>query len=34
MKGSGWGRNNAEWGLKEFCETKLITLSTAGNDFL
>lgn len=34
MKGSGWGRNNALWGLKEFTDVKLITLSQKGNDFL
>lgn len=32
VKGSGWGRNNAEWGLREFCEIKLVTLSPAEND--
>lgn len=34
MKGSGWGRNNAMWGLKEFTDIKLVTLSMKGNDFL
>lgn len=34
MKGSGWGRNNALWGLKEFTDVKLITLSQKGNDFM
>jgi acyl-CoA reductase-like NAD-dependent aldehyde dehydrogenase len=34
MKGSGWGRNNALWGLREFSDIKLITLSMKGNKFL
>ncbi|KAF2772318.1 ALDH-like protein [Teratosphaeria nubilosa] len=34
MKASGWGRNNSLWGLREFCEIKLVTLSMKGNDFL
>ncbi|CAK7207574.1 hypothetical protein SEUCBS139899_010384 [Sporothrix eucalyptigena] len=34
MKGSGWGRNNALWGLKEFTEIKLITVSMKGNNFI
>ncbi|KAL4732968.1 ALDH-like protein [Aspergillus similis] len=33
-KGSGWGRNNAMWGLREFSEIKLITVSMKGNAFL
>ncbi|KIX09648.1 uncharacterized protein Z518_00729 [Rhinocladiella mackenziei CBS 650.93] len=34
MKASGWGRNNGLWGLKEFTDIKLITLSPKGNDFI
>ncbi|PYH40098.1 ALDH-like protein [Aspergillus saccharolyticus JOP 1030-1] len=34
VKGSGWGRNNALWGLQEFCETKLMTWSVEGNKFI
>jgi hypothetical protein len=34
MKGSGWGRNNALWGLKEFTDVKLVTYSSKGNMFI
>ncbi|KAJ5653671.1 ALDH-like protein [Penicillium lividum] len=34
VKGSGWGRNNALWGLQEFCETKLMTWSIEGQKFV
>ncbi len=34
IKGSGWGRNNAMWGLNEFTEIKLITYNPRGNEFV
>jgi acyl-CoA reductase-like NAD-dependent aldehyde dehydrogenase len=34
VKGSGWGRNNAIWGLQEFSETKLMTWSMEGHRFI
>lgn len=34
VKGSGWGRNNALWGLREFSETKLMTWSREGQKFI
>ncbi|KAJ5675987.1 ALDH-like protein [Penicillium macrosclerotiorum] len=34
VKGSGWGRNNALWGLREFSETKLMTWSVEGQKFV
>ncbi|KAJ5946429.1 ALDH-like protein [Penicillium verhagenii] len=34
VKGSGWGRNNALWGLQEFSETKLMTWSVEGQKFV
>jgi acyl-CoA reductase-like NAD-dependent aldehyde dehydrogenase len=34
VKGSGWGRNNALSGLREFSETRLITWSLEGSKFV
>lgn len=34
MKGSGWGRNNAIYGLREFSDVKTVTWSLEGNAFV
>ncbi|KAJ5803434.1 ALDH-like protein [Penicillium pulvis] len=34
VKGSGWGRNNALAGLREFSETRLMTWSLEGSKFI